>query len=86
MIGGPIRGLEKNQRQTNTHTLRLLDQLGPEGRVGENKTKQKFLTNKNLVTSHISLAVVNTMKYYPGPIEQTQEKTEAALGTVLFIK
>ena len=38
-----MRGLEKNRmgrgqtdRQTDTQTIRLLDQLGPEGRVGEN--------------------------------------------------
>ena len=36
-----MRGLEKNrmgrgQTDTHTRTCRLLDQLGPEGRVGEN--------------------------------------------------
>ena len=38
---GPMRGLEKNLRgrghpTTRRRTLRLLDQLGPEGRVGDN--------------------------------------------------
>ena len=44
VITGPMRGLKKiaweGDKQTQTHTdrqaLRLLDQLGPEGRVGEN--------------------------------------------------
>ena len=43
VIRGPMRGLEKNRigrgqthKQTDTLTLRLLDQLGPEGPVGEN--------------------------------------------------
>ena len=31
-----IKRGHKRNRQTNRHTLRLLDQLGPEGRVGEN--------------------------------------------------
>ena len=42
MTWGPMRGLKKlhgkgtSNRQTDTRTLRQLDQLGPDGRVGEN--------------------------------------------------
>ena len=47
---GPMRGLKKNNMkrgQTDRHTSQLLDQLGPEGRVGENhksipKGSQKY--------------------------------------------
>ena len=39
VITGPMRGLEKNRmgrgHGDNTRTSRLVDQLGPEGRVGE---------------------------------------------------
>ena len=53
-----MRGLEKNRMgrgQTDTHTdtrtCRLLDQLGPEGRVGENPIK----TMKNTFLQYSSL-------------------------------
>ena len=40
-----MRGLEKNcmggDKQTDTRTCRLPDQLGPEGRVGENEGPDK---------------------------------------------
>ena len=41
VLGRPLLGPAKNTsgrdiRQTHRQTLRLLDQLGPEGRVGEN--------------------------------------------------
>ena len=42
VIRGPMRGLKKNcmgrghRQQADGRTSQLLDQLGPEGRVGEN--------------------------------------------------
>ena len=48
-----MRGLEKNcmgrgqtHTQTHTRTCRLLDQLGPEGRVGENQINGPNLCTK----------------------------------------
>ena len=42
----------QTHRQTNTRTCRLLDQLGPEGRVGENAMAAKYC-HQNHKIGHI---------------------------------
>ena len=40
--------IEKNKQERNKHTSRLLDQLGPEGRVGEKKLNRSQAAYKTM--------------------------------------
>ena len=43
-----LHGKGTNTQITHKQTLRLLDQLGPVGRVGENVMKEKYITHYTL--------------------------------------
>ena len=76
----PVRPRKKNRRgrgqatSNNTRTSQLLDQLGPEGRVGERKYEERFFHLNNSLS--ISSLQIKLWKHHLNGFRITWNKTE----------